>query len=386
MRTSAYSIVKALLRTGDERGVALFLVLWVLILLSVIAAEFCHTMRAEVNMTWGFTQGTRAYYVAYAGIQQAVDQMVREGFGPVRREVESEQSEREGPFFRINCENPKVLFGEGYYVVQVANEAGKIDINTADSRLLKIMLSPFQLDEQEAAVIVDSILDWRDQDQLHRLHGAENDYYQALPTPYHCKNDYFDSVEELLLVRGITRKIFYGGLRDMVTVYGEAAEATKATGGLGRKKSGFQKNVKQQRININAAPPQVLGALPGMTEDAVKAVSAFREEKDFFSLAELVTVVGTEVYASIIPYITVELSPYYVIRSRGSMNHGAASRTLSALVMLDTKASDRYAILQWWDDQRPGAAFLEGEGPVLKILDLKGDYDIPAVSWAIHRQ
>jgi len=366
MRTSAYSILRALLQTGDERGVALFLVLWVLVLLSVIVAEFCHTMRAEVNMTWGFTQGTRAYYVAYAGIQQAVDQMVREGFGPVRREVESEQSEREGPFFRINCKNPKVLFGEGYYVVQVANEAGKIDINTADSRLLKIMLSPFQLDEQEAAVIVDSILDWRDQDQLHRLHGAENDYYQALPTPYQCKNDSFDSVEELLLVRGITRKIFYGGLRDMVTVYGEAAEGPRGGKSVPRKK------VKPQRININAAPPLVLGALPGMTEDAVKAVLAFREEKDFLSLAELIMVLGTDIYASIAPSVTVELSPYYVIRSRGSMNHGAASRTLSALVMLDTKASDRYAILQWWDDQRPGAAFLEGEGPGVEDLGSEG--------------
>jgi general secretion pathway protein K len=357
MRPSAYSVLRVLLRTGDERGVALFLVLWVLVLLSVIVAEFCHTMRAEVNMTWGFTQGTRAYYVAHAGIQQAVDHMVREGFVPVRREVESEQSEREGPLFRINCENPKVLFGEGYYVVHVANEAGKIDINTADSMLLTIMLSPFQLDEQETAVIVDSILDWRDQDQLHRLHGAENDYYQALPTPYQCKDDYFDSVEELLLVRGITREIFYSGLRDMVTVYGEATEGLRAGKSVPRTK------VKPQRININAAPPQVLGALPGMTGDAVKAISAFREEKDFFSLAELITVVGTEIYASIVPYITIELSPYYVIRSKGAINQGPATRTLSALVMLDTRASDRYAVLQWWDDQRPGAAFLEGEGP-----------------------
>jgi len=366
MRPSAYSILRALLRTGDERGVALFLVLWVLILLSVIVAEFCHTMRAEVNMTWGFTQGTQAYYVAYAGIQQAVDQMVREGFRPVRREVESEQSEREGPFFRINCENPKVLFGKGYYAVHVANESGKIDINTADSRLLKVMLSPFQLDEQEAAVIVDSILDWRDQDQLHRLNGAENDYYQALPTPYPCKDDSFDSVEELLLVRGITRKIFYGGLQDMVTVYGEAAEGPREG------KSVPRKNVKTQKININAAPPQVLGALPGMTEDAVKAVLAFREEKDFLSPAELSMVVGTEIYASIAPFITMELNPYYVIRSRGSMNHGPASRTLSALVMLDAKVADRYAILQWWDDQRPGAAFLEGEGPNVDDLGSEG--------------
>jgi len=362
MRTSAYSILRVLLRAGGERGVALFLVLWVLILLSVIVAEFCHTIRTEVNMTWGFTQATRAYYLAYAGIQQALDQMVWEGFVPVRREVEYGQGERRSPFFRINYENSKVFFGEGYYMVHIGNEAGKIDINMADSKLIKIMLRPFQLEEQDVAVIVDSILDWRDQDNLHRLNGAEDDYYQALPNPYHCKNGYFDSAEELLLVRGITRKIFYGGLQEMVTVYGEG------TGESRDRKSLAQKKVKPQKININAAPTQVLGALPGMAEDAVKAVSAFREEKDFLSLEELIPVVGADIYASIAPYITVELSPYYAIRSKGVIEQGPFSRTLSAVVMFDTKLADRYAIIQWWNDQKQSAAFLEGEGPGMDEL------------------
>lgn len=357
MRRSAYSILRSVLRTGGQSGIALFLVLWILILLSVIVAEFSHTMRAEVNMTWGFTQGTRAYYVAYAGIQHAIAQMVEKGFKPMQGETASEQPEREAPFFRINCENPKVLFGDGYYAVHVDNESGKININTARSRLLQVMLTPFQLDEEEAAVIVDSILDWRDRDHFHRLHGAENDYYQALPTPYQCKNDYFDSVEELLLVRGITKKIFYGGLRDMVTVYGKTAELLRDGKSVSRKKA------RPQRININAAPPQVLGALPGMTEDAVRAVSLYREEKEFVSLAELISVVGEEIYASIAPYVGLELSPYYLIRSRAFLNNGPASRTLSALVVLDRKAPRRYAILQWWDDQRPEAAFPEGQGP-----------------------
>ena len=62
-------------------------------------------------------------------------------------------------------------------------------------------------------------MDWRDKDNLHRLNGAEDDYYLSLPQPYKCKNGDFTSIEELLLVRGVTPEIFYGGLKDMVAVY-----------------------------------------------------------------------------------------------------------------------------------------------------------------------
>ena len=42
----------------SETGIALFLVLWVLTLLSVIAGEFCFAMRTEVNMTRNFKEQT----------------------------------------------------------------------------------------------------------------------------------------------------------------------------------------------------------------------------------------------------------------------------------------------------------------------------------------
>ena len=51
-----------------------------------------------------------------------------------------------------------------------------------------MMLNPFDLDEQDRDIIVDSILDWRDADDLYRLNGAENEYYESLTYPYGTKN------------------------------------------------------------------------------------------------------------------------------------------------------------------------------------------------------
>ena len=65
--------------------------------------------------------------------------------------------------------------------------------------------------DHHADIIVDSILDWKDADDLHRLNGAESDYYLSLPNPYRAKDANFDTLEELLLVRGVTPEILYGG-------------------------------------------------------------------------------------------------------------------------------------------------------------------------------
>lgn len=58
--------------------------------------------------------------------------------------------------------------------------------------------------------IADSILDWLDEDEEPRPYGAELEYYSVLPTPYEPKNGPIDSVEELLLVRGVTPDLLFG--------------------------------------------------------------------------------------------------------------------------------------------------------------------------------
>lgn len=58
--------------------------------------------------------------------------------------------------------------------------------------------------------IADAILDWLDDDEEPRPNGAELEFYSTLPTPYAPKNGPIDSVEELLLVRGVTPQLLFG--------------------------------------------------------------------------------------------------------------------------------------------------------------------------------
>lgn len=327
----------------SENGIALFLVLWVLTLLAVIVGEFCHAMRTEVNITRNFKEDTQSYYIATAGLNKAIAELVRSKFLP-QQPMPSDFQEEQEIEWRVNADIPASPFAQGEYKVWIDNESGKVNINRAGAGLLRTMLSPFDLSEDEKDVIVDSILDWRDKDSLHRLNGAEDDYYRFFPEPYECKDDDFDCVEELLLVRGITRKVFYGGLKNMVTVYGDEEPKSKKKG----KRQGV-KPFNYNRININAASREMLAALPEMTDELVNQVIEYRNESDFETMSDLMTVVGSEVYTGIARYITLQISPYYTIKSFGKVKASQTRQGVLAVVKINTRPKKGHRVIKWRD-------------------------------------
>ncbi|MDR3232393.1 MAG: general secretion pathway protein GspK [Planctomycetaceae bacterium] len=76
--------------------------------------------------------------------------------------------------------------------------------------------------------IADALLDWMDADSEVRDYGAEDEYYGQLDPPYYTRNALPDSLDELLLVRGITPKLLYGidWNRNGVIDLGEPDEST----------------------------------------------------------------------------------------------------------------------------------------------------------------
>ena len=103
--------------------------------------------------------------------------------------------------------------GAGRYAVRygVVDEGGKLNLNVlaqdADPNRLHdaLMKLPGMTED-----IADSICDWLDADDTPRAAGAESSYYQGLGTPYNAKNGALNSVEELLLVKGVTPLLLFG--------------------------------------------------------------------------------------------------------------------------------------------------------------------------------
>lgn len=106
----------------------------------------------------------------------------------------------------VNTEDGSVRFG-------LENESGKLNLNAlvaldkaSENAGRKLLMSLPEMTEE----IADAILDWLDADDEPRESGAEAEYYSTLDPPYVPKNGPLATIEELLLVRGVTPQLLFG--------------------------------------------------------------------------------------------------------------------------------------------------------------------------------
>jgi len=226
-----------------ERGFALLLILLVLALVAVVSAEFAYSMRLEAAAVRAYKNGLIGSHLAEAALEQAIREIV--GDAPLVVEGDDglltfyTADRRALP--RLKREKSEL--GGGQYTYRITDEEARLNINASPPDRIDRLLLALQLDKSVRDTIGDSIQDWRDANEEHRLNGAESeDYYLKLPVPYRAHNANLESVTELIQIKGITPAIYNGnkerpGLADLVTVRGSGP------------------------VNMNTAGPYVLEAL-----------------------------------------------------------------------------------------------------------------------------
>ena len=185
-----------------RRGSILLVAMWVVIALTGLVLTLSYSMRTEAVAEANRVSQAQAE-AAERGMEQLLISVVdQEVATPGSLQDTSLEARQIGDcltwVIRPDWDNnPQEL------TYALTDEAGKIDLNTATSAML-LNLPGMEED------LVDCIMDWRDATTSPRSQGAKDDYYLSLPEPYHCKNGPYESVEELLLVKGITRDILFG--------------------------------------------------------------------------------------------------------------------------------------------------------------------------------
>lgn len=208
----------------NPRGFALVAVLLVLALLGALGAEFAFSMRLEARAARSWKDGVVAAHLAEAAVAQALRELAAEASWAVLAEdgdLTFYTADRK-PLPRLPRQD--VRLGAGAFSYRITDEEARLNLNTATPEQVERLLAALGVDRAQRDVIVDSLQDWRDANEEHRLNGAESDdYYLRLPVPYRSRNGNLESVDELLQIRGVTPRLFYGegatpGLRELVTV------------------------------------------------------------------------------------------------------------------------------------------------------------------------
>lgn len=296
--------------------------LWILVLLIAIASEFTHSTRTEINTTKNFKEDIESYYLAKAGINMAIAEILQETqYHTVEEEKEIVFGRNNLPDLVSSKNRKNIELGNGRFSYSIKDDNGKLNLNIIPREtIIKILeLSGMSMGSLRDT-IADSILDWKDKDHLHRFNGAEDDYYLSLSPPYESKDDYFDTVEELLWVKGITKEILYGtddsqkkeepeqnfmGIYDILTV----------------------QNI--EFINPNTADKRVLEVL--YPRDKVEAIFTARNENGRYDNSK---------------------SSHFVVESTGFLNNSSTKRTIKATFEIIGQGSQLFLVTKHWNDNK----------------------------------
>ncbi len=254
----------------NSRGVALILTILIVSLIVALTLDFNRTMRTHVVSAGNIRHGLKALYIAKSGVSYGLAMLKDDSF-----DVDSVLDDWADPDkIALASAGSQMLFGGRGFGLQIEDLSGKIQINklidkNVGSKVENVFgnllrLEEFGLDADQVNEILAAIKDWIDNPdpdeitQVGVMQGAEDDHYQSLERPYHCKNGPLDSLEELLLVRGITPELFHGtreklGIASYISVFGDG------------------------KININTADPIVLESLhEDITSEMAKDMADYR--------------------------------------------------------------------------------------------------------------
>ena len=227
---------------GGQRGIALVLVLWVVVLLGVIAGAMSMTQRTGVIMVSNQKLQREGRALVDAGLRFMMLQLDNRNKPP-----EQNPWPADGRLHPWRFEDHEIWIG-------AMPEVGRIDLNQADARLLLGALEAAGLDEVQATAVRDAILDWRDADDGRHPEGAEDPDYLEEGRPIGARDGRFLSVEELQQVKGVTAGL-YERLAPLLTV-----------------------DAGQRTVNPAFASREVLSAIPDFDGEVIDEYLLERKE------------------------------------------------------------------------------------------------------------
>ena len=295
----------------NNRGMVLITVLWVVIVISFISLSLAAAVRVEMRAIEDSFDSERAFFMAKSAAEV------------VFRDLQKPDSLKGSPVLKEGG-SYVVPFSSGEARVHLESNGGLININGASDRVLESMFASLGVDEPLRGQLVDSIIDWRDPDDVPLPQGAEiADYGQVIRTGKRLpSNDSFASLDELMLVRNMTPQVFFGHI--------EVDEGDRSYRRIRGLRELITLGPERNHVNVNEASEDVLKALPGMTSESVARIILERMRKSFDNEQDLVTRVPALQYSESIEHLSTVSVLTTGIVSVASVRPSGASRKPAA--------------------------------------------------------
>ncbi|MCC6823074.1 MAG: general secretion pathway protein GspK [Verrucomicrobia subdivision 3 bacterium] len=322
-------------QSSAPAGVALIIVMICITVLSILAAGFAYSMKVETKLAMNANSEAELNSLGRSGVELARWVLAQQATIAQEPFDALNQKWAGGPGSMMTSNSPlagvaldNIQLGGGKFSVRITDLERKVNINLADQPMLEQALRLIGVDPSESAGITGSILDWIDQDSNQHINGTESDYYANLDPPYQAKNGPVDDLSELLLVRGVTPDIYWGGVatNHLPAAFQNKVGFRQPGGGVLAYDVGLVDlftPLSSGQININTASAKVLQMLPFVDENVAAEIIRLRSGPDgmdgsdddtpFRSPGELVNAgLNNQVVGQIARYCTVRSRTFEV--------------------------------------------------------------------------
>jgi len=292
-----------------NRGSAFIVALAVLVVLGVVVTTFGRDLRITMLAQRNRIDRERAERMAEAGLQRALATLLTQ-------DVNVTSSTDEWATVGTTGDDLFTIGSQGGFRMQVLDAGGFLSVNEVTAEQWERMgLTP---------EVVEAILDWREEGFQPRPQGAKDEYYNTLPTPYNAKLRDFDTVDELLLVRGVTPAVLYRAIEDSTSpsLVSGSTEIQPALYDLLTTDS-VAPNTRADgsaRINANTATVQQL-AQAGVPQPIAQAIVTQRNTVGTFErLGQVLQTPGMTLEAAQIVLDTMTLTAEESVRGKVNLN------------------------------------------------------------------
>lgn len=244
----------------SQRGFVLVLTLLVLVMVALAAGYFAERVARSVELAQQSNRNTRAM----------IDMAATRAELLYRVATTSVTEYGLGRGNAVIYLDNRSYRGLGDTLLRVQDNRGLLNLNVdEDDRLLRL-LGLLGIAGDQRAHLIDTLRDFTDEDDLHRLNGAEKEDYLALNLP--------PPPNRFLATPGEARGII--GWRDAPQLWQNARLVELTTTGVAT------------GLNPNTAPAQILATLPGFTEAIAQLVIAQRQVLPITDLRQLAEITG----------------------------------------------------------------------------------------------
>ena len=197
-----------------EGGAALIVALWTVLILSLLIGGLAYEMHIEAGITSHARKRMKAQIAARGGAEYAKFLLIL-SFNVSSLPPDPDNEDlwnwannlaKGGKVGPIN-----LTMGSSTATVEILPEASRKNVNKLDDCGWEDLLDRAGVPEEDRPELIDCFMDFTDENDEHRLNGAEEDDAYYKEQGYKPKNAPLDTVDELLLIKGFTPAIVYGG-------------------------------------------------------------------------------------------------------------------------------------------------------------------------------